>query len=180
MRVLRKMRHEWHESADNIYIEVFSTGLCGDDGSIIVSVANDRTVRIDVTKPATWFLNLNLLCRVDGEKMTWRVTPYKLVVTLPKVVQGWWGKLEASATDDTRRVDAYPSSCQKPHDWTAIEKSAVKEEQPPSDPMSFMRSLYANGDDETRRAMQKSMEESGGTVLNMNWDQVSKGKVEKK
>src|SRR3989304_4118608 len=36
---------------------------------------------------------------------------------------------------------------------------------------------YENADDDTKRAMQKSMEESGGTVLNMNWNEVKDKRI---
>lgn len=45
---------------------------------------------------------------------------------------------------------------------------------------SFFQQLYADADDDTRRAMMKSYQESGGTSLSTNWSQVSKGKVETK
>jgi hypothetical protein len=43
---------------------------------------------------------------------------------------------------------------------------------------SFFKKLYANSDDDTRRAMMKSYVESQGTSLSTNWQEVSKGKVE--
>lgn len=42
----------------------------------------------------------------------------------------------------------------------------------------FFKKLYANADDDTRRAMVKSYYESQGTALSTNWDEVGKGKVE--
>ncbi len=44
----------------------------------------------------------------------------------------------------------------------------------------FMRDCYAKADDETKRAMIKSFTESGGTVLNMNWNEVGSRKIEPK
>lgn len=45
---------------------------------------------------------------------------------------------------------------------------------------AFFQQLYADADDDTRRAMMKSYQESGGTSLSTNWSEVSKGKVETK
>ncbi|KAF7586750.1 hypothetical protein BBP40_008370 [Aspergillus hancockii] len=42
---------------------------------------------------------------------------------------------------------------------------------------SFFKKLYANANDDTRRAMMKSYVESQGTSLSTNWEEVSKGKV---
>ncbi|KKK12353.1 hypothetical protein AOCH_001287 [Aspergillus ochraceoroseus] len=41
----------------------------------------------------------------------------------------------------------------------------------------FFKKLYANADDDTRRAMVKSFVESQGTSLSTNWNEVSQGKV---
>ncbi|KAF2436805.1 SGS-domain-containing protein [Tothia fuscella] len=43
---------------------------------------------------------------------------------------------------------------------------------------AFFKHLYKNADENTRRAINKSYQESGGTVLSTNWDEVSKGTVE--
>lgn len=42
----------------------------------------------------------------------------------------------------------------------------------------FFKKLYKDADDDTRKAMMKSFQESNGTSLSTNWKEVSKGKVE--
>jgi len=44
----------------------------------------------------------------------------------------------------------------------------------------FFQNLFSSADDDTRRAMMKSFQESGGTTLSTNWDDVKKGPVEVK
>lgn len=43
---------------------------------------------------------------------------------------------------------------------------------------AFFKQLYAGASDETRRAMMKSYQESGGTALSTNWEEVSKKRME--
>ncbi len=77
----------------------------------------------------------------------------------------------------------YPSSSAKPKDWAALEKAVEAEEAaaPPEGEAALtalFRTLYKDADDDTRRAMVKSYQESGGTVLSTNWDEVGRGAVE--
>ena len=44
----------------------------------------------------------------------------------------------------------------------------------------FFQKLYADADEDTRRAMVKSYQESGGTTLSTNWDEVRKAHVDVK
>lgn len=45
---------------------------------------------------------------------------------------------------------------------------------------TFFQKIFADADDDTRRAMMKSFQESGGTTLSTNWDEVKKSKAEVK
>ncbi|TMS32487.1 hypothetical protein L596_000317 [Steinernema carpocapsae] len=66
--------------------------------------------------------------------------------------------------------------------WNKMEKEVIEEEKNEKDDgdtgmTKAMQALYASCDADAQRAMMKSYE-SGGTVLNMNWEEVSKKKVE--
>jgi suppressor of G2 allele of SKP1 len=41
----------------------------------------------------------------------------------------------------------------------------------------FFQKIFADSDEDTKRAMMKSYQESGGTHLSTNWGEVAKGKV---
>ena len=45
---------------------------------------------------------------------------------------------------------------------------------------SFFQKIFADADDDTKKAMMKSYQESGGTTLSTNWDEVKQRKVEVK
>ena len=63
-------------------------------------------------------------------------------------------------------------------DWDAIEKDVENEianETPVGDAAmnQLFQQIYANADDDTKRAMIKSYQTSGGTVLSTNWNEVA-------
>ena len=44
----------------------------------------------------------------------------------------------------------------------------------------FFQKIFGDADEDTKRAMMKSYQESGGTTLSTNWDEVKKAPVEVK
>ena len=75
----------------------------------------------------------------------------------------------------------------KPPEFSAQRKSAAwqqqikeveKEEEKDWGPEGLFRSIFSNADEDTRRAMIKSYQESNGTVLSCDWKEVGHKKVE--
>jgi suppressor of G2 allele of SKP1 len=66
--------------------------------------------------------------------------------------------------------------------------SAEKEKTTDQDPNvggdatlnGFFQKIFGDSDEDTKRAMMKSYQESGGTTLSTNWDEVKKAPVEVK
>lgn len=64
--------------------------------------------------------------------------------------------------------------------WDAIIDEFEKEEEKDQDVNELFKQIYQSGSEEVRRAMNKSFQESGGTVLSTNWDNVAHKRVEPK
>jgi len=67
-------------------------------------------------------------------------------------------------------------------DWSQLEAEADAEEAKPEGEealMSLFRNIFKGGSEETRKAMVKSFQTSGGTVLSTNWGEVEKTDYEK-
>lgn len=72
----------------------------------------------------------------------------------------------------------FPSSSKKKKNWDALEKEFDKEmdgEKPEGDQAlnGLFKQIYERSDEATRRAMIKSYQTSGGTVLSTNWGEVA-------
>lgn len=81
-----------------------------------------------------------------------------------------WDKV---ASDLSKRPKKNP----KEGEEDEMEDPGLDEEE--GDPTNnFFKMLYKGADDDTRRAMMKSYQESNGTALSTNWTEVGKGPVE--
>lgn len=93
----------------------------------------------------------------------------------------------AGASTGTNSEHSYPSSSKKHTNWDALAKAATAEEEKSqtaagNDPNAggdkqlneLFQKLYADATDEQRRAMVKSYQESNGTALSTDWNEVKK------
>lgn len=78
------------------------------------------------------------------------------------------------------KADPRGYSVRKPADknWDKIIATLDDSEEEEPDANSALKKIYDGCDEDTRRAMEKSLYESHGTVLSMNWDEVGKAPVE--
>jgi suppressor of G2 allele of SKP1 len=86
----------------------------------------------------------------------------------------------APVSNDTNKARPYAGH----RDWDAIERNIIEEEKkekPEGDEAmnKLFKQIYADASEDTRRAMVKSFQTSGGTVLSTNWDEVKKKDYEK-
>lgn len=100
------------------------------------------------------------------------VSKVKVAIQLFKTLHGPWALLEKKPCQSTEPFKN-PSS-KKAVDWDKID--AYNEDEA-NDLNSFFKKIYAQGDDDTRRAMMKSLQESGGTVLSTNWADIGNRQV---
>lgn len=103
---------------------------------------------------------------------------HKLELIFEKIEPIQWTSLEQTFAGAGSTKPAYPSSARKPINLEALnlEPEAPVDNEAQVD--AFFKQLYKDADEDTRRAMNKSFAESGGTVLSTNWDEVKQKKIE--
>lgn len=91
---------------------------------------------------------------------------------------------EATAAATTAATNTKHRPYASHRDWNAVERDLKREEETEKPVQGaafnkFLQDMYNNADEDTRRAMIKSYQTSGGTHLSGNWNEVSKTDYEK-
>eukprot|EP01005_Ploeotia_sp_CARIB1_P000365 NODE_143_length_1359_cov_437.837662_g139_i0.p1 GENE.NODE_143_length_1359_cov_437.837662_g139_i0~~NODE_143_length_1359_cov_437.837662_g139_i0.p1 ORF type:complete len:349 (+),score=107.82 NODE_143_length_1359_cov_437.837662_g139_i0:69-1115(+) len=188
------VRHEWYQTPKEVVVTFFAKKRSKEHVKVTFE-ENSVEVVITLNENQEFQHNIDPLYKdIVPDKSTWIITPYKLECTLIKKEPGLqWKNLEsvdgtADSTgvtmnqDDSARPE-YPSSCRKKTNWSELNAAVKKEEEeekPEGDAAltKLFQDIYGKADDDTKRAMQKSYVESGGTVLSTNWSEVGAKKVE--
>lgn len=132
-----------------------------------------------------------LFQKIDLSASSYRVTPHKIEITLTKSVPGVkWTALEGDedieptvkahvAPISGNKPPTYPTSSKSgPKDWDSVVGGEQDDADSGDEMNSFFKKMYKDADDDTKRAMMKSYQESNGTALSTSWAEVRKKKVE--
>jgi len=191
-----KTRYEWYQTETHVVVSILVKNVKREDFKCDVH-ENALSCSIHLPTGSDYSLELDLLRTVVPDQTTIKILGSRVEIKLKKV-EGWrWEKLEADTAVDTKvkhfnpgqpagvadEVHKYPSSSHYRHNWDEIEaqvKAEEKDEKLEGDAAlnQLFQQIYANGSEETRRAMNKSFMESGGTVLSTNWKEIGEKPVE--
>lgn len=144
-------------------------------------------------------LELDLFRAINPEKSSYKATPSKVEISLGKIDGTRWDSLEKKKVVNPAPVVVK----KKPEDWDKFAKEVEKKEseeekviqndigvifwpnfhfifefQGEEALQALFRKIYESSSEETKRAMNKSFQESQGTVLSTNWKEVGKQQVD--
>ena len=195
-----KLRHEWYQTATHVVVSILARGVAKD--AVSVDFGDARCdVCITLSGGSEYKLGLGLFQKVEPAECKYSVGGVKVELKLKKQTPGKWAALEGSGDADEVQMTAgaqmnaapVPAAAEeegegaamKPRsvysgssrNWDAIEgdlKLKEEEEKPEGEEAlnKLFRDIYGKADEETRRAMNKSFQTSGGTVLSTNWGEV--------
>ncbi|CAO2204741.1 unnamed protein product [Urochloa humidicola] len=191
-----KYRHDFYNSAAEVVVTVFAKGVAAEH--VAVEFGEQLlSVSVEVPGEAAYHLQPRLFGKIVPDRCRFAVLSTKIEVRLAKAEPGAaWPSLEftgkprlaaaaaaaAGGSGGGARRPSYPSSKGR-KDWDKIEaevKKAEKEEKLDGDAAAnrFFQDIFSNADEDMRRAMTKSFQESNGTVLSTNWEDVGSKKID--
>ena len=191
-------KHQWYQSQTHVTIEVLARDVRASEAEF-AATEDSATVTIrreprngNAAETPPYALRLRLFGGIHpaDSKLTVGVAKVELRLRKSEAIQ--WSDLTAEAREKTKATQplnfsdasmsrpAYPSSkaaqTKRPTDWDKLEAEldAEEEEAPSGDAAlnKLFQDIYGKADEETRRAMNKSFQESGGTVLSTNWAEI--------
>lgn len=176
------IRHDWYQTDERVVITVLLRNA--NAAQVSVDIQPQR-VLMTATNPAIgldYTLDLQLLHAIDAQSSTHHVGTVKVEIKLAKVVGERWAALERTADPATLAGPQKVVNIYK-QDWEKLEKHVEnnEDEYRTGDALNgLFQKIYQGASEETRRAMNKSFSESGGTVLSTNWNEIGSQKVEVK
>jgi len=173
-----KVEIQFYQTESDVVVSLLAKKLNKDDVNVEFSNESFR-VKAKLADGSDYEKELRLAKNINVEACSYKVLSTKIEIRLRKLEGGTWASLEATDTSVSFRP-CYPSSSKKKMDWDKVEKELATQEKddPDSDINSLFSKIYSSGDENTKKAMIKSMQESGGTVLSTNWEEVGKKHVD--
>eukprot|EP00924_Labyrinthula_sp_SR-Ha-C_P005694 snap_masked-scaffold_14-processed-gene-2.47-mRNA-1 protein AED:0.12 eAED:0.50 QI:0/-1/0/1/-1/1/1/0/356 len=173
-------KFDYYQSSQYVTISFVAKGMSQEDVSVNFE---NKSFTIALRGESK---RIKLFSEIIPEESSYVIRKTKVEVKLKKYFQDLqWLSLEAqinaqSLYEQERARSAYSSK----KNWDKVEKllaKAEENEKPEGDEAlnKLFQDIYSKASDETRRAMNKSFQTSGGTVLSTSWDEVAKKDYEK-
>lgn len=180
------VKFEWYQSESVVTVSILAKNRSTNDAKVETTDRKLIVKSIGEEKPKIDF-DFNLEYPILSDQTQVKYMSTKIEIKLKKCEILQWRKFNLTEADLAAQVKLvekkpdYPSSSKKQKNWDAIAKEVDAEEEKVEGDAALnklFRDVYANGSDETRKAMNKSFVESGGTTLSTNWSDVGSKKLD--
>eukprot|EP01038_Epipyxis_sp_PR26KG_P004214 gene4214-5989_t len=197
------VRYQYYQSTSTLSISVMAKNLTSDDVVVIITQDHLRVVikYIDSSgKPKEEVvIDKDLFDVVDPVKSKFSILKPKIEITLHKIEPTNWPTLEHTGaprlpvpavakpaiveSSNPNTVNKRPKAYASAKDWDQVGTEISKEldaEKPEGDEalQKLFQDIFKDADPETKMAMKKSFQTSGGTVLSTNWKEVKEKNYE--
>ncbi|QSL64970.1 hypothetical protein MERGE_002274 [Pneumocystis wakefieldiae] len=182
------IRHEWYQNDDTVTIILYAKSV---DKNTVKKEVKGRSLSVSFFLPVTQenytFELPHLYSEIDALSSTITIFNTKIEIKLKKCCSEKWSTLGTEVSDtqtinkNSNKSNIYPSSSKYgSKDWDLLSKTMATEKEETGDAAlnKLFQEIYANADDDTKRAMMKSYIESNGTALSTNWKEVGAKRVE--
>ncbi|CAD5206574.1 unnamed protein product [Bursaphelenchus okinawaensis] len=165
---MAQCKWNWYQNDYNVFINLLRLNV---DPSKCKIILLDR--QITVNDGEKDIFTCNLFGDVE-EAMDVSFSANKAELNLQKKIAGKWDDLEAKKEVEVKQAPKIEKQ------WEKLAKEAEQDPECADDDgvNKFFKQIYDNLDDDGKKAMMKSMQESAGTVLSTNWSDVKKSKVD--
>ncbi|OMJ66827.1 hypothetical protein SteCoe_36197 [Stentor coeruleus] len=179
---MTKEIYTWFQSNQDVHLIFFVKTNSTEDVKLEIN-SDMVNIKAKTVTGSEFLSSVKLSMNIDPVRSKFTVMPNKVEVVLKKVEIVNWHTLEPVKAQEIR--PSYPSSSKKPKDWSKIDRELeeeLKKEKPEGEAAlnELFKQIYENSDEDTRRAMIKSYQTSGGTVLSTDWKEVNKKDYEGK
>ncbi|EMR10195.1 hypothetical protein PNEG_01468 [Pneumocystis murina B123] len=182
------IRHEWYQNDDTVTIILYAKSV---DKNTLKKEFKEKSLSVSFFLPVTQenytFELHHLFSEIDVLSSTFRIYNTKIEIKLKKRYPEKWLTLETEISNiqtidkNSSKFNIYPSSSKYgSKDWDLLSRTMITEKEETGDAAlnKLFQEIYANADDDTKRAMMKSYIESNGTALSTNWKEVGAKRVE--
>uniref|UniRef100_A0A7S0F9Y8 Uncharacterized protein n=1 Tax=Pyrodinium bahamense TaxID=73915 RepID=A0A7S0F9Y8_9DINO len=184
----KQIKREWYQNGTHVFVTIFAKNVPQDACKVDFK---ERELSLAFPLPGAteeeYQMDIELFDAVEPAQCKYEVSKVKVELSLVKKNAGCqWRDLEkCQEIVYTPDQPAYPTSNKQKRDWSQIDRdidSELKNEKPAGDEAlnKLFKEIYDRADDDTRRAMNKSFQTSGGTVLSTNWGEVARSDYEGK
>ncbi|SOV76628.1 calcyclin binding protein, putative [Plasmodium sp. gorilla clade G3] len=164
------IRYDWSQTHNNLFFTLYKKEV--EEKNFFYYIKDDYvSLTLWINDDEIYHLEKFLFSNIIPQQTKINLTKMKIEIILEKEVKGVpWDNLTKTNSDE---CDEKKSKVVNPF----AGKSLIKEDKDESVDY-FFKKIYNEGDDDTKRAMIKSFQTSGGKVLSTNWKDVKNKQYE--